>query len=1111
MRRSSFISNLSVQTMRILLLALALAFLVAVASARDVSAELSQAPNSAVAAPFMSLLWVANQTAVDAGVGLFHQPWPPNVALPLNVTVTRYVLPVPWRLLFARAVPVDVSNPTGAAALYINVYITMDTASLISQGLMRSDCRDVVATTEWGDPLPTWVDNCNTAASRVWVMIPVLPPGTWRIWLHHGCPNCQFAADPRAVFLYYEDMQTPPKGILVGTAQYDATNKYVVLTPVKTGAKGLLFYRVPPAQPSVLYVRFKFYIDSCGAAPDNVGEGLWFGVWDTDTWLTTADPRAWPSEDVVFGGYHLTADEGQSRVCFTKSTTLDGPCIASASVSISQSAWHTYEGYMWHNGTAMSAIIYYDGQKLVDAADAQPQQNAVNGLGVLEFGARTSSVKYCRHLLGPLLVAHLDPRIAASAGQPVSPPPLLAPPRVGLVTYRIYINSTHALVNGSATPGVLAAPFTYTLHTATASLDIKAGSGAFCMFNASGVASGCQATGVLLRGVGAAYYDPMAWSAPFYNATFIVYGQQAVSLGFSGMWTPGDSYRGWVSVWQWGGVWLNVTQVGGHGAAAPGSRVSATAGTYAVVYSGDGRCTFYVNGTAYSSATCNAPSGTPKLLTPVGPPGVRMALQTAWVAAEAAPTPTESAVFFDMRFTPITTSLGVLQTQLPGVKLGARPSGGMFPAYLPAAYATSQSAWGPFGEICAGEYGGRRYIFGVRYVWLSDNSSTCVLPLPSAPSTASPTLYDFGRYPPVLPWQHPVFINSVPRSERWVVDYGAPYVNVSSAFNVVQALGRTGYVYVFSRFGVAIIDDVTYVAPMRCCVSVQARGALMPGVTVVANNNYYNAWVTTDPEWHVEDPQWYVGPLSSPPSSVEQAIAAVYVETDGDAVAYTWLSSASNFDYKTSGYGRGVIPIFVYTSNLLSATAKVDLAVYGRYAFLVRRDDVHVYSFATELGGSRLDVPIKVPYSGFYTIDVFYNGTKIHSGVYWLDQGGAVYLGVLGPPLSLVPIQPVAATPIYPGPMQPLEWLPRSLPLPAAVSSNPIEVSAAAALAVALAAAYVTYSSSRRLELGLAAAIVAFFATVSLLLPADYRWMVSGWVAFLVTAAMLLIVYYMTR
>ena len=77
--------------------------------------------------------------------------------------------------------------------------------------------------------------------------------------------------------------------------------------------------------------------------------------------------------------------------------------------------------------------------------------------------------------------------------------------------------------------------------------------------------------------------------------------------------------------------------------------------------------------------------------------------------------------------------------------------------------------------------------------------------------------------------------------------------------------------------------------------------------------------------------------------------------------------------------------------------------------------------------------------------------------------------------------------------------------------SNPIETSAAAALAVALAAAYVTYASSRRLELGLAAAIVAFFAVVSILLPADYRWMVTEWVAFLITAAVLLLVYYLTR
>jgi len=40
---------------------------------------------------------------------------------------------------------------------------------------------------------------------------------------------------------------------------------------------------------------------------------------------------------------------------------------------------------------------------------------------------------------------------------------------------------------------------------------------------------------------------------------------------------------------------------------------------------------------------------------------------------------------------------------------------------------------------------------------------------------------------------------------------------------------------------------------------------------------------------------------------------------------------------------------------------------------------------------------------------------------------------------------------------------------------------------------------------------VAFFAVASLLLPLEHRWMVAGWVAFLVTTAVLLIVYYLMR
>jgi len=878
----------------------------------------------------------------------------------------------------------------------------------------------------------------------------------------------------------------------------------------------------------------------------------------------------------------------------------------------------------------------------------------------------------------------------------------------------------------------------------------------------SGVSRGGAVPLVRVDGayVDAAAYAGTGWAVSRYVAP-------NAAFGFDAVWTPSDDYRGWITLWSVGGNALNITQVGGHGVSVGSASARGYAGTVVAVQ-GDG---LYVNYTKRASLPTGAEQTSFALL-PTAQGGLRALVRYAWLDAGVRyganssatyggyggstyappPAPSPWTYFVDFRWWPPVATWGILQNP-PFTAVRQRPPNQpLVPATLSAAYATNQSAWGPFGEVCVGSAGGQRYVFGVRHVWLSNDSATCILPLSSAPSTASPTFYGYGRLPPVLPWQHPLLVNSVPRSEQWLVDYSAPYVDASSpvripyaaractgsfcvqggyaaAYSVYfsqpgMALNKTGYVYVFGRSGVSIIDSVAYVAPLKGYAVVLARDAHLPGVTVATGGSYYSAWVAYEPKygiyfpadgsyvevgnvpmdkftivmvvakpdrdrgagseylwrglavsgrvyydvyatlnnddstslcinsgeycvsaagafsdsfnvvayvvdsgnlavyvngrlaasdsftrlvdryilrfgerrsgtpypfyvhaayvytrpltavevqafnlyspprsglaaWYLAEPQFYglgkwfdasgngrhaasvgnlrivpvtwprgsadtnqpaqafMGPLSGPPTSaVAQLIAAVYVETDGDVVVSTWVPAGGDFDYKTGGYGRGTVPVFGYMGNMIVAAAKVDLAVYGRYAFLVRRDNVHVYSFATELSGSRLDVPIKVPYPGYYTVDVFYNGTRIRSGVYWLDQGGAVYLGTLGPPLSLVPIQPVppaTATPIYTSPMQPLEWLPKSLPLPAAVSSNPIEVSAAAALAVALAAAYVTYSSSRRLELGLAAAIAAFFATVSLLLPAGYRGMVGGWAAFLVTSAMLLIVYYMTR
>ena len=1006
----------------------------ALAGARDVSGELSQAPAAAAAAPFMKVQWVVNQTAVDAGRGLFHQPWPPNVKLPLNVTVTRYVLPVPWQVLFARAVPVDVSNPTGATALYINVNVTLNTASLISQGLMRSDCRDVVATTEWGDPLPTWVENCNTAASKVWVMIPVLPPGTWRIWLHHGCPNCQFT-DPRAVFLYYEDMQTLPRGILTGTARYDVSNKYVVLAPATSSSSfvtGFLYYKIPPVNLNAMYVKMRFMFSSCTSTP---GGTMWVGVWDSD--------YAGTEEDVVKGGYHLTIDPYQNRICFTKGTYTDAPGIQCAGLTISQNTWHTYEGYVWvQNSSSVRAIIYYDGQKLVDGVDTSPQQNAVNGLGLVIFGGRNAPSIYCGDILGPLLVAHFDPRIAASAGQPVSPPPPLMPPRVGLVLHRIYINSTHALVNGSAAPSVLAAPFTYTIHAPVVSLSVIANNVLFYTLTASSTgatASGGQINGVLSASGDASYYDPMAWSAPFLDATSIVYKQQEVSLGFSGMWTPGDSYRGWVSVWQWGGVWLNVTQVGGHGAAAPGSRVSATAGTYAVAYSGAGRCTFYVNGTAYSSATCAAPSGTPKLLTPVGPPGVRMALRSAWISiGTTAAVPTESSVYIDFRFSPPISPLGALPS-LPLVKLGGSP-GVLTPVTLTGAVKTANAIWGPFGEVCPGRLpNGSLVTFGVRHVWQSPSAQpSCSIPLQTAPPAGTLNTALPNSTGPLLlpapPIQHPLLVNSVPTAARFcstnATHFTVPYLQLVRASSPVTVVGDQfacvsdyvvpgGYV-AQSAPGWALIAPVMRVFRVNT-TSVVYMGS---GAAVLVWNGTVpalSARQTKDGRtWHI-----YTTPgglvvattaLPSPPnvSKTGGVVSAIFgvPRSPSTLVSQWWADGAK---YYVSAAGLADAPVVYISPGTSSLAIYASLDAPSGYDYYVGVLSNQIYVWAVQIPNPT-SFNVYVPAADYYTVRLYVGETKMWEKVVYLSTDAKLTIGPIQMP-ALTPAVPISlVTPVAPKP-----------------------------------------------------------------------------------------------
>jgi len=145
--------------------------------------------------------------------------------------------------------PVIIDNTQNSNTLTnYQVLVNLDTASLISQGKMRSDCGDIRFTDSDGVTLLSyWVepDTCNTTNTKIWVKVPSIPASSTKtIYVYYGNPSAASASNGNAVFEFFDDFSTDtlsnydhltglgwhpiPYGIAGScTFSYDATNKRV--------------------------------------------------------------------------------------------------------------------------------------------------------------------------------------------------------------------------------------------------------------------------------------------------------------------------------------------------------------------------------------------------------------------------------------------------------------------------------------------------------------------------------------------------------------------------------------------------------------------------------------------------------------------------------------------------------------------------------------------------------------------------------------------------------------------------------------------------------------------------------------------------------------------
>ncbi|MEM0324784.1 MAG: DUF2341 domain-containing protein, partial [Candidatus Aenigmatarchaeota archaeon] len=105
-------------------------------------------------------------------------------------------------------VPIYITENSGNDLYDYQVLITIDTASLISQGKMRNDCGDIRFTDSDGKTLLNyWIEpnNCNTENTRIWVKVPYIPASSTKtIYLYYGNPEATSLSNGTATFIAFD-------------------------------------------------------------------------------------------------------------------------------------------------------------------------------------------------------------------------------------------------------------------------------------------------------------------------------------------------------------------------------------------------------------------------------------------------------------------------------------------------------------------------------------------------------------------------------------------------------------------------------------------------------------------------------------------------------------------------------------------------------------------------------------------------------------------------------------------------------------------------------------------------------------------------------------------
>ncbi len=289
---------------------------------------------------------------------------------------------------------INITNHVPSDLINYTVKIVIDTRSLIAEGKLRPDAGDIrFYDPDTGSFLNYWINEStiNTPSTIIWVKVPRIPASSIKkIIMYYGNPGLVSESNPYKTFFIFEDTFSGHiAGGFQGTACYNPSTGIIRLTQNVNDQLGYLVYDKVPTNPIGFQAVFKFRTYG-----GNGADAVWIGAYDTSYSGTT--------EDIVSGGYHITFDEYEDRIAFTKSTIDNGPPISSYSIStIDDGSWHYVNVTLWYDATGdtVYVFVYYDGNLVLASFDEDVQNNVKNGIGQIVFGGRTGGLNNY-HLIG---------------------------------------------------------------------------------------------------------------------------------------------------------------------------------------------------------------------------------------------------------------------------------------------------------------------------------------------------------------------------------------------------------------------------------------------------------------------------------------------------------------------------------------------------------------------------------------------------------------------------------------------------------------------------------------------------------------------------------------